>query len=205
MDDNKIKFFLSNLGTDLMNFSKNPPVASHTGGVWQWQVQSCRNIILLILKNHGTSLNDESLQTLQTEVEVIVNSRPLTIETLSDPSRPMPLSSANLLTAKTKVIMPPPGNFDQPDIYSWRKWRRIQHLVNEFRSRRKKGFLSTLQSWQKWSDLKENIKSGDAVLLKTNNTNWNEWPMERVVEKMPDKDGPIRSVKLCIRSKNNSY
>ena len=188
-----------------MNFSKNPPVASHMGGVWEWQVQSCRNIILLILKNHGTSLNDESLQTLQTEVEVIVNSRPLTIETLSDPSRPMPLSSANLLTSKTKVIMPPPGNFDQPDIYSWRKWRRIQHLVNEFRSRWKKGFLSTLQSWQKWSDLKENIKSGDAVLLKTNNTNWNEWPMERVVEKMPDKDGPIRSVKLCIRSKNNSY
>ena len=79
-----------------------------------------------ILRNHETSLNDESLRTLVTEVEVIVNSRPLTIETLNDPTSPMPLSPANLLTSKTKIIIPPPDNFNQPDIYSRRQWRRIQ-------------------------------------------------------------------------------
>ena len=61
MDDNKIKFFLANLGIDWMTFSKNPPAASHMGGVWEQQIQSCRNILLSKLKNHGTSLNDESL------------------------------------------------------------------------------------------------------------------------------------------------
>ena len=79
-----------------------------------------------ILRNHETSLNDESLRTLVTEVEVIVNSKPLTIETLNDPTSPMPLSPANLLTSKTKIIIPPPDNFNQPDIYSQRQWRRIQ-------------------------------------------------------------------------------
>ena len=79
-----------------------------------------------ILRNHETSLNNESLRTLVTEVEVIVNSRPLTIETLNDPTSPMPLSPANLLTSKTKIIIPPPDNFNQPDIYSRRQWRRIQ-------------------------------------------------------------------------------
>ena len=34
--------------------------------------------------------------------------------------------------------------------------------------------------------------------------NRNGWPMARVVEKMPGKDGRIRSVKLRIGSKNNS-
>ena len=52
--------------------------------------------------------------------------------------------------------------------------------------------------------MKENIRSGDVVLLKTNNENWNEWPMVRVVEKMPDKNGLVRSVKLRIGSKKNS-
>ena len=52
--------------------------------------------------------------------------------------------------------------------------------------------------------MKENIEVGDVVLLKTNNANRNEWPMARVIEKIPDKDGQVRSVKLHIGSKNNS-
>ena len=116
----------------------------------------------------------------------------------------MPLSPANLLTSKTKAIMPLPVNFDQPDIDSQRRWKKIQHLANEFWSRWKNEFLSTLQSLQKWTDFKENIEVGHVVLLKTNNANSNEWPMARVVVKIPDKDGQVRSVKLRIESKNNS-
>ena len=104
-----------------MTFSKNPPAASQVGGVWERQIRSCRNILSSILQNHGTSLNDESLQRIVTEVQVIVNSRPLTIETLSDPTSPMPISLANLLTLKKKLIMPPLGSFDQPDMYSRRR------------------------------------------------------------------------------------
>ena len=186
-----------------MILSKNPPAASHMGGVCEQQ------ILLLILKNYGASLDNESLQTLVTEVEAEVevevgNSRPLTIERLSDPTSLMPLSPANLLTSKKKVIMPPHGNFDQPDIYSRCRWRRIQHLANEFWSRWKNKFLSTLQGRQKWNDLKENSEVEDIVLLKMNNMDQNEWPMVQVVEKMPDKDGLVRSVKLPIGSKNNS-
>ena len=136
--------------------------------------------------------------------ETIVNSIPLTNQTLSDPTSPMPLSPANLLTSKTKVFMPPPGNFDQPDNYSERQWRRIQHLGNDVWSRWKIKFLSTLQSRQKWNDLKENVEVGDVVLLKTNNTYRNKWQMESVVENMTDKDGLIRSVKLRIGGKHNS-
>ena len=61
MDDNKIKFFLANLGTDWTTLSKNPPAASYMSGVWERQIQSCQNILSSLLKNHGTSLNDESL------------------------------------------------------------------------------------------------------------------------------------------------
>ena len=100
--------------------------------------------------------------------------------------------------------MPRPGNFHQPDNYSQRQWRRIQHLGNEFWSRWKSKFLSTVQSRQKWNDLKENVEVGDVVLLKMNNTYRNEWQMASVVENMTDKDGLVRSVKLCIGSKNNS-
>ena len=70
------------------------------GGVWERHIQSARAILSSLLKTHGQSLDDESLITLMTEVEGILNSRPLTVETITDPTSFQPLSSINLLTMK---------------------------------------------------------------------------------------------------------
>lgn len=63
----------------------------------------------VLMKEHGRSLDDESLRTLLCEVEAVANSRPLTTETLSDPLSLLPLTASTLLTGKTKLILPPPG------------------------------------------------------------------------------------------------
>ena len=92
------------------------------GGVWERQIRSARRILEGLMRTHGQSLNDESLRTLMTEVEMIVNSRQLTVENLNDVSSNMPLSPSNLLTMKTNVVMPPPRNFMKPDLYSKKRW-----------------------------------------------------------------------------------
>ena len=69
------------------------------------------------MKTHGASLTDESLQILLTEVEAIVNSRPLTTDVINDVTSPVPLSPINLLTMKSRVVMPPPGVFTSADMY----------------------------------------------------------------------------------------
>ena len=84
MDDDKISHFLQNGGTDWVTWKNNPPSGSHMGGVWEHQIKSAHVILSALLKQHGTSLNNKSLITLLTEVESIVNSRPLTVETLGD-------------------------------------------------------------------------------------------------------------------------
>lgn len=55
---------------------------------------------------------------MMTEVEAIVNSRPLTVETLNDVNSLQPLSPSMILTQKTNVIFPPPGSFSNADLYS---------------------------------------------------------------------------------------
>ena len=67
-----------------------------------------------------------------TEVEAIVNVRPLTVETMNDPQSLTPLSPSHLLTMKSKVIIPPPGSFVRPDFYNRRKWRKVERLADEF-------------------------------------------------------------------------
>ena len=142
------------------------------GGVWDRQIKSAGVILSALLKQHGRSLNNKSLITLLTEVELIVNSRPLTEETLGDVGNEAPLSPINLLTMKSNVVLPPPGDFKKPDLYSRRRWRRIQHIADEFWCQWGK-FLATLQSRATWQKKTRNFKIGDIVLL-INNTIWNQ-------------------------------
>ena len=92
MDHQKILHFLENLGSDYIIWHRNPPAASHMEGVWQKQIRSAQNILMSLLVTHGRSLNDESLRTLFAETEAILNSRPLTVETLGDVKSDQPLS-----------------------------------------------------------------------------------------------------------------
>ena len=77
MNNDKIQYFMQEHGEDWIKWYKNPPLASHMGGVWERQIQSARAILSSLLKPHGQSLDDESLITLMTEVKGILNSSDL--------------------------------------------------------------------------------------------------------------------------------
>ena len=85
------------------------------------------------------------------ETEAIVNSRPLTATNLTSPNGSEPLTPNHLLTMKSRVLMPPPGEFLKEDIYLVKRWRRVQYLVNQFWLRWRKEFLCSLQQRQKWT------------------------------------------------------
>jgi len=54
---------------------------------------------------------------------------------INDPLSAPPLSLGILLTGKTRLVLPPPGEFKKEDLYYRKRWRRTQHLAQEFRSR----------------------------------------------------------------------
>ena len=144
MDHKKIGDFLEENGGDWMVCKRNPPLASNMGGVWERQIRSACSILNSLLKTHGSNLTEELLQTVIVEVEAIVNSRLFTTEVVNDGTSLAPLSPINLLTMKSRVVMPPPGNFSTPDRYSKKQWRRVQHVANKFWDRWRKEFLLTL-------------------------------------------------------------
>ena len=84
MDHQRISDYLQLVGTDWIVWKRNPPLASHFGGVWERQIRTARSILASLLQTHSTCLTDEGLRTLLVEVEGIINSRPLTVESLSD-------------------------------------------------------------------------------------------------------------------------
>ena len=173
------------------------------GGVWERQIRSIRTILTALMKDHSTMLNDESLRTLMAETEAIINSRPLTVDTLNDANSPLPLSPMQLLTLKSDVVFPPPGDFQRPDLYCKKHWRRVQFLANEFWRRWRTEYLAALQARQKWSKIHRNFMVGDVVLVKDSSifTRRNGWPMALVEEVLPSDDGLVRQVKLRVAYK----
>ena len=85
----------------------NVPSASHM----ERQIRTVRHVLAVLLQENGTQLDDESFRTLMKEVQNIVSSRPLTVNTMMSPGAPEPLTPNHLLTMKVKVLMPPPGVF----------------------------------------------------------------------------------------------
>ena len=196
MDEDRIHNFLLEGNID---WKFNPPTASHMGGVWERQIRSARNILSALLAEWGERLDDEALRTLFSEVEAIINSRPLT--TLSDnPDDYLPLSPNNLLTMKSVAIVPPPGQFQRDDVYLRQRWRRVQYLANVFWSRWKKEYLLTLQGRQKWNIPRRNMCVDDVVLLKDDLSPRCAWSMGRVISVEKDSNNMVRSVIVKTQS-----
>ena len=125
MNHPKISDFLSQHNGDWIVWKRNPPHASNYGGVWERHIRMARKILSGMLKVHGEILHKESFRTLLAEVENLINSRPLSVDNLSDPSSLKPISPMTLLTQKSKVVYPLPGKFDGADVYSRKHWRRV--------------------------------------------------------------------------------
>ena len=188
MDKERVHHFLLESKCD---FVLNPPSASHMGGVWERQIRSKRSVLSGLLQHAGSQLNDESLRTLMCETAAIIKSRPLTVENLNDPTSFTPLTPNNLLTTKTSIVMPPPGSFQRPDLYCRKRWRRVQHLAEQFWKRWQKEYLLQLQQRQKWTRTKRNLQKGDIVLIRDDNLPRCQWKLGRVSDATPGSDNQV--------------
>ncbi|XP_060570099.1 uncharacterized protein LOC132728485 [Ruditapes philippinarum] len=198
MDISQVHMFLQKEGCDFIEFKMNVPNASNMGGVWERMIRSVRSILSSLLYHHGAQLDDESLRTFMCETAAIINSRPLSPQNLNDPLSSEPLTPNHLLTMKSKILLPPPGKFLKTDLYSRKRWRRIQYLANEFWCRWRKEYLQNLQVRNKWVVPKRNCCVGDVVLIIDDNQPRCQWRMGRIVELYPDSDGLVRKVRLYV-------
>ncbi|XP_071497310.1 uncharacterized protein [Diadema antillarum] len=201
LDEEQVKDYLKENDTDWIPFEMNTPHSSHMGGAWERQIATVRRALEPLLINSSNQLDDESFRTFLAEVELIVNTRPLTTTNLCSPDAPEPLTPNHLLTMKPKVVLPPPGKFQRADAYCRKWWRRVQHLTNEFWLRWRKEFLIELQARQKWVQPKRDIRVGDVVIIKEADEARRCWPLGRVEEVFAGKDGHVRKVRLLMATK----
>lgn len=179
-------------------FIMNTPSSSHMGGVWERQIKTIRSVLIAILDQSAKRLDTASLRTFLYEVMAIINSRPLTIEHLNDPTSLEPLTPNHILMMKSSMIAPPPGQFVKQDLYLRKRWRQVQFLSNDFWARWKKEYLLNLQQRQIWQTDKRDTKVNDIVIICDDSSPRSQWKLARVTEVYPSADGKVRKVKLLV-------
>ena len=191
LDDSRMKQSISNKGI-LWHF--NPPSAPHFGGVHETMIKAAKRAMHAILRN--ADVTDEELMTAMIGAEGLINSRPLTYQS-AYPADDVPLTPNHFLHGQIGGQFAP-ESCDETAFNPRKRWRRIQELVRHFWSRWLQEWVPTLNTRRKWYREQRDVRVGDVMLVVSTDTPRGKWPLGRVLEVYPRKDGHVRVAKIQV-------
>ena len=195
LDHQKVTNELTALGA---TWHFNPPAAPHFGGVHESMVKSAKRAVYAVLKK--ADVTDEELATCFTSVEGMLNARPLTYQS-ADPTDDVPLTPNHFLFGQTGGTFAPATA--TTDFNPRKRWRLVQHLLDQTWKRWQREWVPTLNPVRKWRQELPDLKIGDVVIVAASELPRGQWPLARVEDVYPGKDGHVRVVKLCLPNGKN--
>lgn len=170
----------------------SPPRSAHFNGLVEAAVKSTKFHLYRALKDATPTF--EEVTTLLCQIESILNSRPL-CELSADPNDSTAITPAHFLNiAATRPI--PDQDFSEFKANQLKRWQLVQKISQNFWKKWRNEYLNQLQIRAKWNTKKQEMQLGDLVMLKEANLPPNSWPLGRIVEKHPGKDGITRVVSV---------
>ena len=136
----------------------------------------------------------EEFNTIITQIEGILNSRPLT-PLSSDINEYEVLTPAHFLIGRPITAIPEPEIIDISD-NKLSRWQQLTKFTQVIWQKWQKEYLNHLQQRHKWQLKKGNLKEGMIVIVKEDNLPPCKWAIAKIVELIKSKDDNIRVVKL---------
>ncbi|XP_055715139.1 uncharacterized protein LOC129809348 [Phlebotomus papatasi] len=169
-----------------------PARSPHFNGLVEAAVKSAKTHLKKVIGEQR--LNYEEFYTILTQVEAVLNSRPITILS-DDPRDPQPLTPGHFL------LLAPPTQLPDENLASVRmnhltRWQLCQRIVQDFVRKWRLSYLHTLQERSKWHTEKENLKVDDTVILHDASIGTTKWTTGRVVGVHTGGDGKVRVIDI---------
>jgi len=184
----------------------NPPAAPWWGGWWERLIRSVKDLLKRMLGNKR--LNYVELETSLCEVESVINHRPLTCVT-EDQDDLVPLTPAMFITDLPITDVPEEDLFPigaTAGVLTQKKLgvkrKSLTKLLDELKERFRKEYLGQLIQRGKEQKTRM-LKVGDIVLMEKANQKRVLWPMARIEELFPGKDGQVRTA--MVRTKTGRF
>lgn len=187
------------LNHNKINWKFNPPSAPHFGGIWEANIKSVKSHLSRVIGNQ--ILNYEEFSTVLTQIEALLNSRPL-CPLSSDPMDPIALTPAHFLYGSPLNSIPAEDlSTESPNRLN--RYKLLDSMVQHYWKRWHIEYLSTLQARQKWNTPANAAQIGMVVVIIQDNIPPLQWPLAIIEKLYPGKDGVSRVA--VVRTKNSSY
>ena len=189
LDQDKIQQSTANRG---VTWRFNPPGAPHFGGIHEAMIKSAKKAIYGVI---GTSdVTDEELITAVTGVESLLNARPLTYQS-ANPQDIVPLTPNHFLHGQLGGQFAP-ETVDTTEFSPRKRWRKVQEVISQVWRRWLQEYLPLLSGRPKWTEVIKDLKEDDVVLVLDSKLPRGRWPLGRIIETYPGRDGHTRVAKI---------
>lgn len=175
-----------------------PAYSPHQGGIWEAGIRSAKHHLLRILTSAPNTLTFESFCTVVSQVESVLNSRPLTALS-TDPNDFNVLTPSHFLTGRAAESLPY-HNLEDIPTNRLILYEQLERLKQLFWKRWSVEYISQLHQRVKWKSTKCNLKVGDMVLIQDNDLPPFKWRLGRVCAVHPGSDGQVRVASIATVS-----
>ncbi|XP_075151138.1 uncharacterized protein LOC142225249 [Haematobia irritans] len=173
-----------------------PPHAPHMGGIWEAAVKSMKTHLRKVANN--MKFTYEEFATLLVRIESVLNSRPLS-PINEDPMELTALTPGHFLRGSALTTAPEEYS---DNLSLLNRWKRLKIIQLHFAKRWKNEYISNLQRRYKWKVEQKNLKEGDLVVVKEDNSPPTEWRLGRVTKVYHGHDSKVRVAE--IRTENGA-
>ena len=171
-----------------------PERSPHFGGLWEAAVKSMKFHLRRIVGD--VKLTFEEMSTVICQIEACLNSRPLIPLCNSDCNDEADvLTPGHFLIGHQLTALPDKSNADS-EITTMRRWHLCQTLVHQLWKRWSQEYVTQLNKYTRWSQMSRNVKIGDVAILRDETLFPTKWPLARIMDVHPGKDGLVRVVTL---------
>ncbi|XP_062703648.1 uncharacterized protein LOC134286094 [Aedes albopictus] len=171
-----------------------PPDAPEFGGMWEASVKSAKYHLKRILK--GTPLTFEEMYTLLTQIEAVLNSRPLFSHS-DDPAEGEVITPAHFLIGRPLTAVPEPC-YEGLNTNRLSKWQHLQQMREHFWRSWVHDYLVSLQPRGKNFVRFPNVCPGAVVLLEDKTLPPLRWKLGKIVQVYPGEDNLVRVVDVKV-------
>ncbi|GFU11728.1 uncharacterized protein TNCV_2611211 [Trichonephila clavipes] len=193
--EKKLSSYLSSEG---ISWNFMPPRAPNFGGLWEAGVKSFKFYLKRAVGNLKMTL--EEFLTIITQIEGILNSRPIT---------PLPedIDDLEVLTPGHFLIRRPNTSISEPNLLdktenTLSRWQKLTKIVQHIWTKWSRDYLNNLQQRNKWQFHKDNVKLNTVVLIKDDNLPVNKWSLGRITKLVSGTDGKVRVVEIKTNKGN---
>ncbi|GFT88514.1 uncharacterized protein TNCV_262961 [Trichonephila clavipes] len=193
--EEKLSSYFSSEG---ISWNFMPPRAPNFGGLWEAGVKSFKFYSKRAVGNLMKTL--EEFLTIITQIEGILNSRPITL--LSED-----IDDLEVLTPGYFLIGRPITSISEPNLLDnteniLSRWQKLTKIVQHIWTKWSRDYLNNLQQRNKWQFHKDNVKLNTMVLIKDDNLPVNKWSLGRITKLIPGTDGKVPVVETKTNKGN---